>query len=160
MFNIRASEEINIELYEYIEKHHPDQIENVFNQDMVEILPDFLGFIDIYYNLSKIIPCHYTVIDFGCGYNAQSFYFMNHKRYIGIDIWPNIIRFQAPGTEFYESHIEDYIDYIVTNKFDIKSIFAICSYVPDSKGHIKQLIKENFDNLFIFYPSDDCGVRL
>lgn len=157
MFNIRPSEEINLELYEYIENHHPDQIEKVFNQEMVEILPDFLGFMDIYYNLSKMIPSHYTIIDFGCGYNAQSFYFMNHKRYIGIDVWPDIIRFQAPGTEFYECDISEYIN---NNEFDIDDTFAICSYVPDWKHNNRHLIKNVFNNVFIFYPSDSCGVRL
>jgi len=152
MFNIRGSEEINLELFTYIQDNYPEQIENVFNQDQIEILPDFLGFITTYYHLSKIIPLEFTVIDFGCGYNAQSFYFMNHKKYIGVDVWPNIIRFQAPGTEFYESYIDDFIS---NNKFDIDSTFAICSYVPDRNNKNKNLIKETFNNVYIFYPYDN-----
>ena len=77
---------------------------------------------------------------------------MNHKKYIGVDVWPNIIRFQAPGTEFYESYIDDFIS---NNKFDIDSTFAICSYVPDRNNKNKNLIKETFNNVYIFYPYDN-----
>jgi hypothetical protein len=155
MFTIRGDEEINLELFNYIKEHHPEQIEEVFKQDEVEILPDFLGFIATYYYLSKIIPLHFTVIDFGCGYNAQSFYFKNHKHYIGVDGWPGIKRFQAPGTDFYECHISEFIK---NNKFDVDSVFAICSYVPDWNYRNRELVKENFSNVFIFYPSDRCIV--
>ena len=147
------NEKLSKELYNYIKKNHKDQIINVFNQDnIIEISPEFLGFLNIYYYLAKIIPINFTVIDFGCGYNAQSFYFINHKKYIGVDFWPNTVRFQAPNTEFHEMLIDEYIHANKT-KFIPEQTFAICSYVPNWRTNNKKLVKETFANIFTFYPS-------
>lgn len=145
-----SNEELSLELYNYILNNHRNQIEDVFGQsNIVEISPDFLGFIEIYNNLSKIIPKEFIIIDFGCGYNAQSFYFKEHKKYIGIDFWPNLIRFQAPNTELVIDSIKNYIEH---NTFDIENTFAICSYVPNWECKNRELIRLTFDNCFTFYP--------
>ena len=147
----------SLELFNYILTNYPDQITKVFGQDnIVDIEPEFLGFIDIYYNLSQIIDKNYTVIDFGCGYNAQSFYFMEYKKYIGIDYWPDLVRFKAPGTEFHNMDINYYITNNI-NKFDINGTFAICSYVPNLDY---DLIKHTFKNMFIFYPTAPNNIRI
>lgn len=141
-------EEISIELFEIIP---PCQVERVFGQDMVDISPEFLGFVGVYKNLAQIIPAHFTVIDFGCAYNAQSFYFMGHKRFIGVDNFPGQERFVAPMTEFFEMSISDFIDTRM-DEFNIKETFAICSYVPPWGADNMKLVRDNFINVFTFYP--------
>lgn len=50
-----------------------------------EFYPKFVGFVDIYYYLSKVIPKDYTIIDFGAGHNPQSYFFTEHKKYIAVN---------------------------------------------------------------------------
>jgi len=76
---------LNKELWETLHKEYPKQCDRVLQQPMCDIEPDFLGFIDKYYHLSKIMPLHFTIIDFGCSYAPQAYYFRKHKQYIGID---------------------------------------------------------------------------
>ena len=58
----------------------------ILSQDECELDIDFLGFTEVYRSLSKIIPKHFTVIDFGCYLAAQCYCFGNHKKYVGVDI--------------------------------------------------------------------------
>lgn len=46
---------------------------------------EFLGFMDDYMNLAKIISKDLVVVDVGCAYGFQHIVFKNHKGYIGID---------------------------------------------------------------------------
>ena len=55
----------------------------ILSQDECELDVDFLGFTEVYRSLSKIIPKHFTVIDFGCYLAAQCYCFGNHKKYVG-----------------------------------------------------------------------------
>ena len=126
-----------------------DQIKSVFSQDMCDIEPDFLGFTDIYENLSKIIPKHFTIIDLGCGYNPQCFYFKEHKKYISVDIG-KLIRFKSDNCEIYVMTIKEFIDKYLWD-FDLDETFAICSYVPSCEV---KLVRENFKNVFTYYPSN------
>ena len=52
-----------------------EQIDKVFNQKLCDIDEEFLGFLNQYKALSSLIPKHFTVIDLGCAYNPQCFYF-------------------------------------------------------------------------------------
>ena len=92
-----TNEETSLMIYNMIPE---DQKRAVFGQERCEIEPEFLGFVKIYKNLSEIIPKHFTVIDFGCAYNPQSFLFKDHKQFIAVDECHDMIVFHALGTEF------------------------------------------------------------
>ncbi len=134
-------------LFEYLPK---DQIAEVMSQDKCELSHDFLGFTDIYDHLSQIIPLHFTVIDFGCYLAAQSYYFRNHALYFGVDT-VKLKRFVFPNTMHVEMSISEFISSTI-HCFDLKTTFAICSYVPDFPA--QQMIREQFNNVFIFYPAN------
>lgn len=55
-----------------------EEKDRVFKQEYCAIGTDFIGFMETYYYLSKIIPKEYTVYDFGCAYNPQCYLFQDH----------------------------------------------------------------------------------
>ena len=110
-----------------------------------------------YYMLSKMIPKDWTVIDFGCAYNAQSYFFQNHARHIAIEPeWKNtdfrFEYFRAPRTEILFTTGQDFINDILPNmNLNIDKTFAICNYVPS--GACNLLVRQTFKNVFTFYPA-------
>lgn len=127
-----------------------EQAEAVFNQRDCDIEPIFLGFTEIYKNLAKIIPEHFTVIDLGCAYNAQSFCFPYHKQVIAVDV-SDCIKFRASNCKIFEMTIEQFIkDHL--QEFDLEETFAICSYVPPWGGDNIKMVREAFKNVFAYYP--------
>ena len=139
---------INIELY----KNLPiDQVERVFSQKDVDIGPEFLGFVNIYFHLSKTIPKHWTIVDLGCAYAPQSYYFRNHKEYIGVDIGGITERFYFKNTKHFLLSISNYIENYTQN-INLLETFAICSYVPLWGNDNGLLTREKFPNCFIYYP--------
>ena len=152
-----TNEEISIQLYREIPG---DQMNAVFGQERCDIDATFMGFVKKYKNLSEIIPRHYTVLDFGCAYNPQSFLFKDHKQFIAIDYCPDMVVFQAPGTEFSRSSAQEFIENRI-DQFDLDETFAICSYLPDYEA--RELVRKTFKNVFVFYPSNKKqfeGLRL
>lgn len=117
--------------------------------------PEFPGFINTYYHLSFLIPKNWTIIDFGAGYNAQSYFFEDHKEYIAIN--PNTIpedsgMFCPKNCKIYRMTTKEFLENIDYPKGD--KVFAICNYVPDWYGHSSiELVKKNFKNVYTFYPS-------
>lgn len=108
-----------------------------------------------YYNLSKMINKKWTVIDIGCGYNAQSYLFQEHAKYIGVN--PNNSKifhcelFKAPNTELYEMSGQDFIkDVLPTLNLDMKAVFAIVNYMPNDE--CAELVRKTFKNLWVYYP--------
>ena len=127
-----------------------EQKERVFNQDRCEIDGSFIGFVNVYNALSRIIPKHYTVIDLGCGYNAQSFLFEDFKEYIAVDIH-DLEVFRSKNCTYYNMDIADFIKDIAPS-LDLGKCFAICSYVPEWGRLDKAKLSDVFPNLFTFYP--------
>ena len=123
-----------------------DQVERVFNQDTCDINSDFLGFTDIYEMLSKIIPKHFTIIDLGCAYNPQCFYFVKHKKYIAVDI-SDCEKFKSDNCDIYQKSIEDFIKEDIS-ELNLDETFAICNYVTNNS----KIVRTTFKNLFIYYP--------
>ena len=141
-------EEINAWLWSRL----PDeQIDVVFASGYAsaEIGPEFLGFVDVYYHLSKAIPTHFSIVDLGCSYAAQAFLFQEHKKYIGVDISDGP-RFSGNNTTHFVSRIDDFIS---NHAPDLKRpIFAICSYVPPWHCDNRKIVRETFENVFVYYP--------
>lgn len=126
-----------------------NQIDQVFSQEYCDIDYEFLGFTDIYEHLSEIIPLHFTVIDLGCCYAPQCFYFRKHKKYIGVDMF-DCVRFHSENTVHYLKTISEFIRDDLF-ELDLDETFAICSYVPSTE---RGLIRMKFKNVFVYYPSD------
>lgn len=134
--------------FEYPKK----MVESIIYQYGSELELDFPGFVDIYENLSKIIPNHFTIIDFGCYLAAQCWYFRNHIKYIGVDYYSKfdipLKRFSVNNTYHYYCDIEYFMEYLA-NDFDPSSTFAICSYVHEK---YTKLISSYFTNCFCYFP--------
>lgn len=132
------------------------QLDAVFGQDICDIDYEFIGFVGIYDSLSKIIPKHFTVIDFGCSYNAQCFFFDKHKKYIAVDI-SKVVKFKSKNCEIFEMPISEFIERH-SGELDKSKTFAICSYVPPWHDDNIKLVRENFTNVFTFYPAQDIKI--
>ena len=122
----------------------------ILSQDRCELDNSFAGFIDDYEALSKIIPHHFTVIDFGCNRAAQCWFFRNHERYIGVDTI-GMKRFRCQNTTHTVMSIQKWIDVYADRQPE--STFAICNYVPDDAA-VKR-VREYFPRLFCFYPAGE-----
>src|SRR3990167_1722897 len=136
-------EKINDSLGKALVKNFPEMVERVHGQDMCDIDGSFLGFVDTYYYLAKIIPLNWTVIDFGCAYNPQAYFFRKHKKFIGVDFGIRE-RCKFENTELFEGKISDYLK----GKPQSHKVFAICNNVPSPET---KLVREYFEDCFIFY---------
>ena len=143
-------EEISINLARRIPKDQFDAI--MAGPASMEIDPEFLGFVGIYEAISRIIPKHFTIVDLGCAYAPQCFYFEKHKGYIGVDCGDNG-RFKGSNTTHYDGTIQKFIE--DEQEKILGPCFAICSYVPMWHGLNKNIIAAAFEDMFIYYPKRD-----
>jgi len=139
-------------------KHYRQVLKRGFKNDVDRILksksaqgdidPFFLGFLDIYEHLAKIVPKKRTILDFGCAYGIQAIYFKEHKRYVGIDI-SDCPKLKTGNSIYYKMSIKDFI---LKYKNKYRNVFAISSYVFSEEVN---LIKSNFSDLFVYYVSGE-----
>lgn len=112
----------------------------------------FLGFEDVYKGVLNFVPNEKIIIDLGCAYATQSWYFREYKQYIGVDSEMNdnsVIH--TENSEFYFTSIQNFIHNIFPSlKLDLENVFAICSYVPDEEARL--LVRETFPNCLVYYP--------
>ena len=110
-----------------------------------------------YYYLSRMIPKNWTVIDFGCAYNPQSYLFQGHKRHIAIEPeWKDsdfkFEYFKAPNTEMLFMTGPDFIENVLPKmNLDLDKTFAIVNYVPS--GACNLMARETFKNIYTYYPA-------
>jgi hypothetical protein len=128
----------------------PDELQEILNQPKCELDYSFLGFVNNYEALSCIIPLHYTIIDFGCYTAAQSYFFKDHAKYIGVDTC-TLKRCAPPNSVHYYEDIDSFLQYRLKD-IDLKTTFAIMNYVNDSEACTR--VREIFANCFQFYPSN------
>ncbi len=142
------------ELFRAIQDEDPAQIERVFSGTArVEIDPEFLGFVGTYKRLAEIIPLHWGVLDLGCAYAPQAWYFREHAFYVGVDHsqeneFGEFVRFAFGNTQHIQASIDAYLDALP--RF-AAPVFAIANYVPARAETLKRL-RQTFDDLFVFYP--------
>ena len=109
-----------------------------------------------YYMLSQTIWHDWTVIDIGCGYNAQSYLFARHKLFIGVDLPMrskdfHFEHFQAENTVFCEMSGQEFISGTLPKLgLDLRKTFAICHYVPDDE--CSRMVRAIFPNCMVLYP--------
>jgi hypothetical protein len=121
------------------------QLNGVLKKGDGDIDPEFMGFTDTYRHLAEIIPVGRTVIDLGCAYAFQAWYFRNHKAYIGVDLVADEAVFRTHNSKFYSMTIEDFI---AKHANEYQHCFAICNYVPTKTDSLRR----TFPELFVFYP--------
>ena len=139
----KNAEKINGNLACELAEKYPKMFREVLEQKMCDIDGTFLGFVDTYYYLSKLIPKSWTIVDFGCAYNPQAYYFLEHRAFIGVDIGI-IKRFHFKNTDLYNGTIADYL----AQKPPIEKVFAICNNVPSAE---KEMVRHYYPNCFIYY---------
>ena len=142
--------ELNEKAMKVINEIDPTYFDRLYNNKYCDISPEFLGFLDIYYHLSKIIPNDRIIIDLGCAYGIQSIYFLNHKQYVGVDLG-TCEQVQTKNGIYFNKGIKHFIDNTLT-LFQAQNLFAICSYVPPWYNDNQKLAREHFEHLFVYYP--------
>lgn len=136
-------------LFDKLEENFPEQSKKVFNSSKYE----FNCFVDQYYGLSFAIPKEYIVLDLGCYSSAQGYFFQNHRKYIGVDLYDGK-RFKFKNTINLKKDIEEVIDRWGDKKNFTNNVFVICNYTSNliSNEHKKKM-KIKFSNIFNFYPT-------
>ncbi len=139
----KTANQINNNLACALAEKYPKMFKEVLEQDMCDIDGTFMGFVDTYFFLSKLIPKSWTIVDFGCAYNAQAYYFRKHRAFIGVNKGIKK-RFHFKNTDLFDGTIKDYLKQRpLTNK-----IFAICNNVSSEET---KLVREYYPNCFVYY---------
>jgi len=129
----------------------------VFSQPMSDISCEFIGFLEPYWCLSKLIPKDWVVIDFGCSYNSQCYFFDKHKAYHAVEpIDTNgqcTELFHAENTIIHRCTTGEFLKNIFpTLNVDINKCFAIVNNVPNWYGEDSmKLVRDTFKNCYTFY---------
>lgn len=140
------------ELFKLIPK---EKIEKVFETSKtVDAECDFafLGFEDVYKAVTLFVPKNRVIIDLGCAYAFQSWYFRDYRKYIGIDngVNKNDV-LETENSEFYFVSIQEFIKEVFPQLgYRKEEVFAICSYVPDEEA--RKMIGESFPHCLVYYP--------
>ena len=156
------------ELYRLIPKEKIDRVFQVSETAKSELDCTFLGFENVYKAVTLFVPKNRIIIDFGCGYAFQSWYFKDYRKYIAVDectACADVLDILETGnSEFYHMRIQDFIEnHVRKDRYgfcDIKlknmdwqsveNVFAICSYVPDTDA--QRLVRETFPHCLVYYP--------
>lgn len=129
----------------------------LIRQEDCELENDFLGFLEAYDILRRIVPTDYVIIDLGCYMAAQALLFTQYRAYVGVDICNNLERFTTENTYHYGMSIKTFLD-APFQKYKDRKYFGICSYVPDFDS-VKEAEKV-FDNILIIYPETDIRLKI
>lgn len=135
-----------------------DEMRRVSDCGYCDLSCDFLGFIDTYWHISRMLDDRYTIIDFGCAFAPQSYFFRNFRRYIGVDLMCDTFfrQNEEDGNCVFYPHtdIQRWIEEVFpTLGLDVTKCFAIVNYVPDMHGRCAKSAKEVFPNIYTFYPT-------
>lgn len=142
--------ELDLKLREEVfQRAGVDEINRLIQQPDSELDGTFLGFLNVYEAARTVASKNSTIIDFGCHMAAQSYLFEDYAKYIGVDIIANLERFSPQNAEHYIMSIQDFIATHPETVGD-ESIFAICSYVPDSEA--RKLVRQSYPNCLVYYP--------
>lgn len=143
-------------LIKLMKKIPKEQLHSVFNQGMCDIDCSFIGFIETYYHLSKIIDKEFTVIDFGAAYNPQCFFFDRHKKYIAVQPEGDEckVMFQAKNCDIYKTTTKGFIENVLPGlNLDLDKTFAIVNFVPNWHGeNSMELARTHFKKVYTYYP--------
>lgn len=139
----KTNEDLSRELYAILREEYEDQFDVVITAQSSLIDPSFLGFLKTYYHLSKIIPEHWVVIDFGAAYNCQGYYFRNHQKSIVVEPVSEHL-FEFKNTEIFKGTIANYLE----KRPQKEKVFAICNNVPSEE---RSLIRYYYPDCYVYY---------
>lgn len=154
----------------YLLEHHlipKSEMERVFCESYsaaAEIGPDFMCFEEPYQAAARVANKDSIILDLGCAYAPQAYYFTDCKQYIGVDMpmvrpehplnYPNIkpeTRFHTDNARFYIMTIQQFIQTVLPElKLDMNHVIAVCSAVPDTQA--RQLVIDTFSIHYVSYP--------
>lgn len=134
-----------------------DEIDRVFRESETACLEmdyTFLCFEEVYKKVLKHCNKDTIIIDLGCAYMSQAYWFINCKKYIGVDLsFYNNEKFKTRNSDIYIMSGQEFIkDILPILNINDDNIIAICSYVPDKE--LQQLVKERFKYHHVQYCDD------
>lgn len=142
---------------EIIPKEELDRVFRDSESASAEMDCTFLCFEDEYeYVLENTKPSD-IIIDLGCAYNPQCWYFKDYDRYIAVDL-PifDDVRFDSGNVEFYIMSIQKFIkEELPKLNLNLDKVVAICNAVPDEEA--RKMVAETFPKHFVAYPG--MGVK-
>lgn len=144
------------ELFKIIPRDKLDYVFENSQKASAEQYFTFLGFEEVYKAATLFVPKDKIIIDLGCAYAFQSWYFKDYKKYIGVDVLCNESDvLKTENSEFYFMSIQNFIKNIFPKLgYSKNEVFAICSYVPDKNA--RKMVREFFKNCLVYYPLIDC----
>ncbi len=127
---------------------YKQQVLDILHDPEGGIEPDFLGFVEIYYYLSIVIPTDRVIYDLGCATGIQGWFFRNHEKYVGVDSHTNAeYQFHTPVSEYHHMTIAEFTQTHIIDEVH----FAVCNYVPNCIRWTKDVLA-CFTDIFVFYP--------
>ena len=136
------------ELFRIIPK---EEIKKVFRgAAAAELDYTFLAFEEVYKSVLNFVPKGKTIIDLGCAYAPQAYYFTEYSKYIGVDVFVPDIHFTTANMTLYQMSAQQFCKKVIDEKWDLDNCFAICSYVPDVIA--RKCVRETFPNCLVYYP--------
>jgi hypothetical protein len=136
----------------------------------LEIDSEFVCFEENYIPIANNVPLDFTIVDCGCYVGAQSYYFQNHKAYIGVDAFDldkeknrKDYGYQAPdrffteNTTHYSCTIKDFLKSDEFKELDLDKTYFIASAVPAFES-TKELF-EKTKHCSVFYPGEKSLIK-
>lgn len=141
------------ELFNLIPREKVDHVFRTSQTAEAECAYDFLGFEEIYKAVTMFVPKSKVIIDCGCAYAFQSWYFRDFCKYIGIDCDSSINDvLQTENSEFHFVTIQHFIKNIFPALgYGLDDVFAICAYVPDNNA--REMVRNFFPHCLVYYPT-------
>ena len=141
------------ELFQIIPIEKLDEVFRTSKTVSAECDYTFLGFEEVYKAVTLFVPKNKVIIDLGCAYAFQSWYFRDYKKYIGVDCGTNPEDvFRTDNSEFYRMTIQDFYRKAFPKLgYSMDDVFAICSYVPDDDA--RNLVRMCFHHCLVYYPT-------
>lgn len=129
----------------------------------------YLGFENIYQKVLEIAPKDMIILDLGCAYATQSWYFRDYAAYIGIDLgnaydnptYEDNLKgvIQTENSRFFFEPIQSFIsNTLPILHLDLNNVFAVCSAVPDREA--RQMVKNTFPNYLDWYPGEEMTINM
>ena len=138
-------------VFEYLPIEEADRLFKKNHKMGANMDYSFMGFTRVYQSLLSIVPKHFTIIDLGCCYAPQCYFFKDYKRYIGVDYLEEE-RFATENSTHFVMSIQKFINEILPELYlDLSQCFAVCSYVSDAKA--TELARKTFPNILVYYPA-------
>jgi hypothetical protein len=135
-----------------------EEMERVFNESYsasAEMDASFLCFEDEYEYVLENTSKKDIIIDLGCAYNPQCWYFKDYDRYIAVDLpMFDDVRFDSGNVEFYIMSIQQFIqEEFPKLGIALEDCVAICNAVPDKEA--QKMVRDFFPRHYVSYPGEE-----